>query len=205
MADREMRVLCVDLQRDFTVPGSPCYEKRPCVDFITRKLIPFCREHEVPIAEIISDYRPPRFGHPFDHCMPGTAGYESLLTDDVRPGPVWIKAMHSPVWIRKNGGDAEKVPGRPYPDPASFTKWLDKVVGKSEGEKEIVLIGLTLDCCVLCTAQELCFRGYRVHFLIEGVDTYTGCPKEKKALLKVPLANWGQTMTWQQLTKRMVL
>jgi nicotinamidase-related amidase len=47
----------------------------------------------------------------------------------------------------------------------------------------VVLIGLTLDCCVLCTAQEFLFRGYDVRVLKEGVDTYGGTAEEKEILL----------------------
>jgi nicotinamidase-related amidase len=72
-------------------------------------------------------------------------------------------------------------------------------VGSANETEAVVLIGLTLDCCVLCTAQELSFRGYKVKFLVEAVDTYCGSQEEKQAILKVPLANWGQPISWEQL------
>jgi nicotinamidase-related amidase len=75
---------------------------------------------------------------------------------------------------------------------------LRATVEDVEEAGEIVLIGLTLDCCVLCTAQELCFRGYRVRFLTEAVDTYSGSQEEKLAILKTPLANWGRPISWEQ-------
>ena len=65
--------------------------------------------------------------------------------------------------------------------------------------REIILIGLTLDCCVLCTSQELSFRGYKVRFLVEAVDTYSGSLKEKQAMLETPHANWGQPISWNEL------
>jgi hypothetical protein len=37
-----------------------------------------------------------------------------------------------------------------------------------------------------------------VRFLVEGVDSYSGSSEEKRALLKVPLANWGKPMSWEQ-------
>ncbi len=198
-----MRVISVDLQRDFTTEGGPCYRLRPCVVFI-ETFVSHCRKHGIQIVEIISDYRPPRPGAPFAHCVPGTPGYKSLLPAHVKHPQVWVKSMHSPVWVRNNGGLAGKKPGAPYPDPAGFTDWLAAVVGPPRENKPVLLIGLTLDCCVLCTAQELFFRGYRVEFLVEAVDTYSGSRQEKLSLLKVPLANWGRPVYWQEIRERMM-
>jgi nicotinamidase-related amidase len=171
---------------------------RPCVDFIKQVLIPHLRERDIKLAEIVSDYRLPRPGDEFACCIPGTAGYASEIPADVKHPELWVKCMNSPVWIREHGGVADLPPGLPYPDPAAFTGWLSRTVGPAE-HTEVVLIGLTLDCCVLCTAQELSFRGYRVRFLVEAVDTFNGSLEEKLALLKVPLANWGTPIAWEQL------
>ena len=60
---------------------------------------------------------------------------------------------------------------------------------------EVILFGLTIDCCVLSTAQELNWRGYKVHILEDAVDTYSGKQKEKKMILKnVPLSNWADAI-----------
>jgi nicotinamidase-related amidase len=192
-------MISVDFQKDFSAEGGPCYRVRPCTDFIKDVLVPHLRQRDSRVAEIVSDYRLPRPGDEFECCVPGTVGYESEIPDDVKHPRVWVKCMNSPVWVRENGGIAGKPAGLPYPDPAAFAAWLSATVGSVEETREIVLIGLTLDCCVLCTAQELSFRGYRVKFLVEAVDTYSGSSEEKGALLKVPLANWGQPISWEQL------
>ncbi|MBN2003623.1 MAG: hypothetical protein JXA21_09730 [Anaerolineae bacterium] len=106
--------------------------------------------------------------------------------------------MNSPVWVRENGGQKDEIAGLPYPDPAAFSEWLHRTVGRPEEVSAVVLIALTLDCCVMCTGQALSFRAYPVKFLIEGVDTYSGDPAEKASLLKVPLANWGEALNWDQ-------
>ncbi len=110
--------------------------------------------------------------------------------------------MHSPIWVRENGGVAATPPGEPYQDPMGFTNWLVTVVGLPQENHIIVLIGLTLDCCVLCTAQELFFRGYQVRFLVEAVDSYNGSSEEKQSLFNTPLANWGKAVSWQNIRNR---
>ena len=199
-----MHIISVDFQKDFTTTDGACYQARPCVNFIQEVVVPHCRRHGIQIAEILSDYRQPRPGVPFVHCVPGTPGYESELPDDIKHPLVWIKCMHSPVWVRENGGVAAKSPGTPYPNAKSFTNWLTDVVGPPENNTPLVLIGLTLDCCLLCTAQELFFRGYRVEFLLEAVDTYSGSQEEKHSLFNTPLANWGRVVSWQEIRERTV-
>jgi nicotinamidase-related amidase len=196
-----MRIISVDFQKEFTTVRGACYKRRPCVEFIKRNVVPHCRKHGIRIAEIVSDYRQPRPGLPFVHCEPGTPGYESDLPEDVRHPHAWIKCMHSPLWVREYGGVAEKTPGSPYQDPTGFTDWLTGVVGPPKENSELLLIGLTLDCCVLCTAQELFFRGYRVSFVTEAVDTYNGSQEDKLALFTTPLVNWGGAVSWQEIVK----
>ena len=199
MQDRSIRIISVDLQKDFSGPGGACYLPRPCVGFIAGTLVPYLRARGLQVAEIVSDYRLPRPGDQFECCVPGQPGYESEIPPDVRHPWVWVKCMNSPAWVRENGGAPEKAPGLPYPDPAGLSAWLQATVGGPEEAGEVVLIGLTLDCCVLCTAQELAFRGYAVRFLAEGVDSYNGTAAEKEALLKVPLTNWGLPISWEEL------
>jgi nicotinamidase-related amidase len=194
-----MHIISIDLQKDFTAAWGACYQPRPCVEFIRKSIVPHCRKHGIHIAEIVSDYRQPRPGVPSIHCEPGNPGYESVLPADVKHSQVWIKCMHSPLWVRENGGLADNSPGKPYQDPAGFTDWLTAVVGSPEENIEIHLIGLTLDCCVLCTAQELFFRGYQVKFLVEALDTYNGSHAEKHSLFATPLANWGRSVSWQEI------
>ncbi|MEI6238210.1 MAG: isochorismatase family protein [bacterium] len=201
---KKLKPLSVDLQKDFSEKGGICYLPRPSVDFVKNTLIPFFREKGLKCAEIISDYRQPRPGDRGDCCHPGTHGYESEIPADIKEGKVWVKCMNSPVWIRENAGDPEKSPGLPYPDPSAFGEWLKENIGEAK-DTEVVLFGLTADCCVLCTAQELKFRGYKVYILSEATDTYSGDQNEKKMLLSgVPVSNWAEAISWEELKERLL-
>ncbi|MBI4116359.1 isochorismatase family protein [Candidatus Pacearchaeota archaeon] len=194
-----MKIISVDFQKDFTEKEGICYEQRESVDFIKSTLAPYLRKHSIKIAEIISDYRQPRFGDRGDLCHPGERGYDSEVPQDVKLNNTWIKCMNSPIWLRENIGVANKKPGLPYQNPELFNKWLEQAVGKPKDAEEIILIGLTLDCCVLSLAQELNWHGYKVRILEEAVDTYSGNPQEKKQILNnVPLKNWAKPISWKQ-------
>ncbi len=199
---KSVKIVTVDFQKDFSAENGLCYVPRPCTEFIKNVLIPYVRKNDIKIKEIISDYRLPRPGDEFECCVPGTDGYISEIPDDVKDPNVWIKSMNSPIWIRENRGLPGKPAGIPYPDPVAFSDWTKVALGAPEDNDAIVLIGLTLDCCILCTAQELRFRGYHVKFLVEGVDTYGGSQEEKQEILKVPLSNWGEPISWIQFMKR---
>ncbi len=199
---KSVKIVTVDFQKDFSAENGLCYVPRPCTEFIKNVLIPYVRKNDIKIKEIISDYRLPRPGDEFECCVPGTDGYISEIPDDVKDPNVWVKSMNSPIWIRENRGLPGKPAGIPYPDPVAFSDWTKVALGAPEDNDAIVLIGLTLDCCILCTAQELRFRGYHVRFLVEGVDTYEGSQEEKQEILKVPLSNWGEPISWIQFMKR---
>ena len=124
----------------------------------------------------------------------------SEISEQVTRTGRWVKCMNSPEWIRENGGDENREPGLPYPDPTLFTKWLHDTIGKPGEVDEVVLIGLTLDCCVLCTAQSLAHRAYRVRYLVEGVDCYSGDAGEKEFLLGTAALNWGKPISWSELS-----
>ncbi|MBU1032354.1 MAG: cysteine hydrolase family protein [Patescibacteria group bacterium] len=196
------KIISVDFQKEFSAKGGKHYRPHPNVDFIKKTLVPFLRKHNIKVAEIISDYRQPRPGDLDDSTCPGEDGYISEIPEDVKLKNVWVKCMNSPIWTRKNIGDPNKKPGLPYQDPEAFTKWLNSTIGKPEEVDEVILIGLTIDCCVLCTAQELKWRGYRVKILKEAVDTYSGNQKETKMILSnPPLLNWAKVISWNELKK----
>jgi nicotinamidase-related amidase len=202
---KKLQIISVDLQHDFTVKGGICYEERPSVNFVKETLLPFLAEKDIKIAEIISDYRQPRPGDRGDSraCNPGTWGYESEIPETSRFPEQWIKCMNNPIWIRENIGDPNKEPGLPYEDPLQFGNWL-KEFTKDPEETDIILIGLTLDCCVLSTAQELSMRGYRVHVLEEGVDSFSGKQDEKQQILHGPiLRNWVKVIGWNKLKNKL--
>lgn len=199
----QTRIISVDLQKDFSAKGGKEFRLRPSVGFIRNTLIPFLRKRNIKIAEIVSDYRQPRPGDRGDCCHPGEDGYVSEIPDDIKLKNVWIKSMNSPIWARENIGVANKKTGLPYQDPEAFIKWLYSTVGKPE-EVEIILIGLTIDCCVFCTAQELKWQAYNVKILKEGVDTYSGDQKEKEMILNnIPLTNWATVISWSELKKKL--
>jgi nicotinamidase-related amidase len=197
------KFLCVDFQHDFTTEHGAHFQPRPCVHFINHELVPFFRTHQLLMAEIISDYRQPRPGHRGHFCQPGTEGYQSNLPADVKEAPVWIKAANSPLWTRENIGQATRPPGIPYQDPALFGQWIEDVVGRP-GNVDVILGGLTIDRCVLATAQELDWRGYRVFVLEEAVDPYSGNQDEKRHILHGSiLNNWATPIRWEDCRKRL--
>ncbi len=196
-----MKFIAVDYQGDFAKKGGRWYNERLCEAFINAKLIPFFREKHIKLSEIISDYRLPRPSETLEYCIPGTEGYTSELPDDIKTDNVWIKCMNSPVWIGENRGDPNKPAGQPYSAPEKFTAWLKQEIGEPSNE-EIVIFGLTLDCCVLCLAQELYFRGYPARILYEAVDTYEGFQHQKDNMYETPIGLWAQKITWEEVTKK---
>ena len=194
-----LELVSVDMQYDFTRSGGNAYEERPSVEFILLEVIPYLRQYGIRGHEIISDYRQPRPGDPREICIPGTWGYTSEIPDDVKTSDVWIKCLNSPSWTRKKAGIPGLCAELPRAEPAAFSRWLEGKVGPP-GERDIVLFGLTLDCCVLCTAQDLRFRGYDVFVLIEGTDTRSGDKGEKEYLLKnPPLVYLAKPIAWKEL------
>ncbi len=191
------KIVCVDFQKEFTDEKGLCYRPRQSVGFIKNTLVPYLEERNIKLAEIISDYRSPRPGDRGNYCRPGTWGYESEIPQCVKDNDIWIKCMNSPIWVRDYIGIADKQCGLPFQDPKKFNDWIKKVIGEPY-DTQILLVGLTLDCCVLCTAQELSFRGYKVKILKEAVDVYSGFQTEKEALFKVPLQNWAEGISWQE-------
>ena len=196
-----MHFISVDYQKDFGAEGGKWYLPRPCERFISEEFIPFIRNKKLRISEIVSDYRLPRPSETLAYCIPGTAGYESLIPDDIKTKNPWIKCMNSPVWVRENAGDQNKPAGEPYACPDLFSGWLKQETGSPEEAGEVVLFGLTLDCCVLSLAQELYFRGYKARYLVEGTDTYNGTAEEKENLFITPLPMWGRPIEWSEVKK----
>lgn len=198
-----MQIISVDFQNDFSTEGGRWYLPRHAVKFLLSELIPWIKTTEHKIAEIVSDYQLPRPSETEAYCIPGQWGYESLIPEEVRHPERWIKAMNSPSWTRNNAGFAERPAGEPRVAAEEFSHWLTQTVGPAKQGVEVALIGLTLDCCVLSTAQELYYRGYKPYFLVEAVDTYNGLQEEKNFLFKTPLSMWGQPIRWEDLLEKM--
>ena len=194
-----MLTIAIDCQYDFTRPEGACYAApRPSCGFIRETLIPFYQEHGLAMAEIRSDYRQPRTGRS-DNCHPGAFGGRSEIPEALLVCPPWYKCMHSPLWTRENIG-VEGPAGWPYQDPERFNAWLERAGATGQ---DIVLFGLTLDCCVMCTAQELYWRGHKVSVLVEATDLYSGDQQEKEHVLTHrPLSMWAQPMAWGEYKER---
>ncbi|MFA6503229.1 MAG: hypothetical protein WCT45_03185, partial [Candidatus Paceibacterota bacterium] len=171
--------LAVDLQNDFATEGGKHYKIRPSVDFLKTTLFPFLEKQNIKIGEIISDYRQPR-GSRRGSCVPGTWGYESIVPREIVKAQ-WIKCQNSPLWTRENIGDKDKIPGLPYEDPRGLGEWLANNIGNPD-EVTPIVFGLTVDCCVLSTLQELKWRGYHPKVLVEGVDHYSGIEQDKNVV-----------------------
>ena len=187
--------ICVDFQKEFTSPAGAFYRNRPMTGFLKKTLFPHFLRKKIKVAEIRAAYRKPRFGDKTPHCVPGTKGFISELPEELRKS-VWVKAMNSPVWTRKNAGK-NKPTSQPYASDKKFTAWLKKNI-----RKDCILFGLTLDRCILCAAQELYFRGYRVKILKEACDTFSGSQKEKEILFRLPtVTNWAEPIPWRHLKK----
>lgn len=192
------KIISVDFQKEFSSPEGQWFNPGKSVDFIKNTFVPFCRRYGLVIHEIISDYRQPRPGDAGDGCYPGTPGYESEIPSDVKTGEPWIKCMNSPIWVRENIGQGQLPPGLPYQDPQGFTCWLDGNVGPPQSIDFVVLIGLTIDWCVFCAAQELRWRGYEVRILTEGTDAVGGDEAYKHQILtRSPLLNWAGVIAWE--------
>lgn len=192
--------IAVDIQNDFATEGGKFYSYKPSVSFIKENILPYLKENNIKINEIISDYRQPKNGDTGDGCHPGEWGYESVIPKEFQKS-LWVKCMNSPIWIRKNIGKANKKPGLPYPDSKAFGKWIKNNIGRPE-ETIPVIFGLTIDCCVLSTVQEFKWRGFSPIIIREAVDTSNGIIEDRDLVLeKTALRWWGKTMNWEDFKK----
>jgi nicotinamidase-related amidase len=197
----KFNIISVDYQNDFCSAKGKYYKERPCHSFIQTEFIPFLKKHNLKIAEIVCDYRLPRPNETEQWCVPGEWGYSSMIDPAVKLPNIWIKSMHSPEWIRENGGNPLKKAGHPYQDPEAFNHWLRSTIGSPENAGLVVLIGLTLDVCVLCTAQQLSFRGYDVRILNEGSDIYDlddVAILTKNILFSTSHREFSRLITWEK-------
>lgn len=187
------KFLSVDFQNEFADEKGQWYNGGKSIDFVKNQLIPFFRKNNIKTYEIISDYRSPRLADSGIGCIPGEFGFESILPNDVKEKDVWIKCMNSPIWVRDYGGIKDKTPGQPYQDTKAFDFWLKRKFGEPIDNLVIILFGLTLDCCVLATAQELRWHGYNVKILIEATDVM---PNKNQDEIKKQITNGEVLNHW---------
>ncbi len=200
------KFLCVDFQNEFASKNGKWYNGGKSIDFINQTLSPYLAKKSLRVDEIISDYRPPRNKDSGIGCIPGEFGYQSALPDEIRNNDPWIKCMNSPVWTRKNIGNKFKKPGLPYQNTRAFNNWLKSKFGEPNNNLTIILFGLTLDCCVLATAQELYWHGYNFKILVEATDVM---PNKDQLKIKNQIINgevlnhWLNFITFEELIKQL--
>lgn len=199
--NKKYSFIAVDLQNDFTSEGGLHYTPKASISFLKNTLFPYFQEKNIKINEIISDYRQPRPGDRDESCKPEEWGGESIVPRDIIKS-VWFKTMNSPIWVRENIGNPDKEPGLPYQDAKGFGQWLEDNIGKP-GKATPVLFGLTIDCCVLSTLQELSWRGYYPMVLKEGVDHYSGKLEDRDKILETPVPNWAEVISWEELKNKL--
>ena len=193
--------LSVDLQNDFATKGGRHYTPKASISFLRETLFPSLGGRGIQINEIISDYRQPRPGDKDESCVPGTWGHESIVPRELVKSR-WLKCMNSPIWIRGGIGDPDKDLGLPYQDPKGFSEWISENLGMP-GETTPIVFGLTIDCCVLSTLQELSWRVYYPSVLYEAVDHYSGRSEDKEMVLKSTATNWAKIIHWKDLEEKL--
>lgn len=204
MAEKRFEFICVDFQKEFADVNGKYYCKGDSVNFIINTLIPFFVNKKIIINEIVSDYRQPRQSKSGSYCIPGDEGFESLIPQKIKKNDVWIKAMHNPTWVRKNGGMIEANPGLPFPNPDLFTKWLQNNIGFPSPNLEVVIFGETLDVCIYSLSQELYFRGYKVSVIFEATDPMNERLDYKETLAFYSgLTLYSSIINFEELCQRM--
>lgn len=194
-----VHLLCVDLQNEFASPGGRLHRPRPCIPFLMDVVFPTARLRGWSVHEIRADYRDPAKTQEEWTCAPGSWAGTSLIPSDLLSTQPWFKATTSPAWIRHGGGEQDTPPGQARPAPEAFTRWLRAAVGPPRQEAAIVVVGLMLKVCVLSTIQELTYRAYRPHVLLEGVDTFAGTSQQKEHLADGLFPFWATPLTWEKL------
>lgn len=191
--------LAIDLQNDFVSKGGKNYSEKQSVAFLKKVLFPFIKKYGMTVSEIVADYRHPRPGKRKESCVPGEWGYESIVPSKIVRSK-WVKGMNSPVWVRKNIGIADAKPGLPFSDPRKFLKWVKLNIGLPDKVRPI-LIGETIDCCVLAAAQELSWNGYAPMVLREAVDHASGKVRDRDKVLALVIKNWAEVIEWKDLKR----
>lgn len=192
--------IAIDIQNEFATEGGKFYSHKPSIKFLNEVLFPCCRQNNIRVNEIVSDYRQPRPGDSGDGCYPGEWGYESLIPDDLKKS-LWVKCTNSPIWVRENIGVKDKKPGLPYLDSGAFGAWVQENIGTPE-ETRPVIFGLTIDCCVLSAIQEFKWRGFSPIVIKEAVDHASGKAEDKNIVLeKTAIAWWAEVMDWEEFKK----
>ena len=197
-------IVAVDIQDEVTQPSGKMYNPaRESWKFLREIFFPYCLSLGILIRDLVSDYRLPRSGDEFHACDPSSKGFRSSIHPAILHPRKWVKSKNLCVWTRVDAGRIEEVdtdPYEPHADVVGFERWAHRVLGKP-GENVVVLIGYTLECCVLATAMWLSHMGYSVKILEEGVDTNSGTPESKKAVFDFVLGEngWAEPIQWKDL------
>jgi nicotinamidase-related amidase len=197
-------IVSVDVQDEIIEPWGKMYNpNRTSWMFLQKVLFPYCRAHGILIRDLVSDYREPRPADPFHACDPTGQGFRSSIPQDILHPRKWVKSQNLCVFTRVDAGRVEEIdtdPYEPHIDTQGFERWARRVMGVPRGNV-IVLIGYTLECCVLATALWLNHIGYSVRILEEGTDTNTGTAESKAAIFRYVLGEngWAEPISWGEL------
>jgi nicotinamidase-related amidase len=188
----DIAFISVDMQNDFVSEGGIWYQRKECAAFFRDSVVPVLRSSGRKVQSITSDYSLPRANGSRSYCVPGQWGGQSVVPADVTQF-TWVKAARSPIWVRDQSGV------EPRPEPRRFTDWLHESVGPPSPQLHVCVMGVALECCVLCVVQELYFRGYRVRLVPEAVDTESGDTAEKDFCLRLLFRLWASPLLWPDL------
>ena len=192
-------IVSVDFQNSYLLKDQEFYSSRPgLLSGIVRNLYPLLKKYDIQVHQIMSDYRAPSKEHKIG-CQPGTIGFLSGLNNSYCTNEPFYKANISPLWQRKNIGQADMPTEEPYLNASKFYDWVNKNFG-SPSDIKIILIGIGIESSMFATAKEFSMMGYDVYFLYEACDTIRHNKAYKKLLFEnSPLLEYVGLMTYKKL------
>ena len=194
-------IISVDFQNSYLLKDQEFYCSRPgLLSGIVRNLYPLLRKYDIQVHQIMSDYRAPSKEHKVG-CQPGTIGFLSGLNNSYCTNEPFYKANISPLWQRKNIGQADMPTEEPYLNASKFYEWVRNNFG-SPSDIKIILMGIGIESSMFATAKEFSQMGYDVYFLYEACDTIRHNKAYKKLLFEnSPLLEYVGLMTYKKLRK----
>lgn len=194
-------IVSVDLQNSYLLKNQEFYSSRPgLLSGIVRNLYPLLKKYDIQVHQIMSDYRAPSKEHKVG-CQPGTIGFLSGLNNSYCTNEPFYKANISPLWQRKNIGQADMPTDEPYLDASKFKNWVEENFG-SPSDIRIILIGIGIESSMFATAKEFSIMGYDVYFLYEACDTIRHNKAYKRLLFEnSPLLEYVGLMTYKKLRR----
>ena len=132
-------LISVDFQNSYLLKDQEFYCSRPgLLSGIVRNLYPLLRKYDIQVHQIMSDYRAPSKEHKVG-CQPGTIGFLSGLNNAYCTNEPFYKANISPLWQRKNIGQADMPTEEPYLNASKFYEWVRNNFGSPSDIKIILM------------------------------------------------------------------